>query len=172
MRLYTISDHYLTHLRSIDAKVPQTYGASYVVQKPYVGVVLTIDQHDFLAPLSSPKPWHDNLKNSDLTIFKIHERLNEENKLGIIALKFMVPTLCSAIEELDISSQDPKYANLLNMQYEYIKTKSDIIKSRAEKLYNYVAIEPKKYLDGKTCDFSKLIEQAKSYSPDSQPEKK
>lgn len=165
MRLYTISDHYLTHLRQIDAKVPQAHGAGYLVQKPYIGVVLTIDGHDFLAPLSSPKAWHDNIKSSELTIFKMHERLNETNKLGIIALKFMVPIIPTVIAELDIAAQDPKYAHLLNMQYEYIKTKWGKIQLRAEKLYDHVVSDPKPYLQGVTCEFSKLTAHAQSYVP-------
>ncbi|MBD9530668.1 type III toxin-antitoxin system ToxN/AbiQ family toxin [Comamonas sp. CMM01] len=165
MRLYTISDRYLSHLRQIDSKVPQAHGATYVVQKPYLGVVLTVDGHDFLAPLSSPKPWHDKIKSSELTIFKIHERTNENNKLGIIALKFMVPVLPTVIAELDIAGQAPDYAHLLNMQYEYIKTKWGKIQSRADKLYDHVVTDPKPYLQGSTCDFANLINHTKSYIP-------
>lgn len=163
MKFFTISDTYLDYLRTVDSKVPNSYGREYTVKKPYVGVVFEIKGHEFLAPLSSPKPQHDKIQSSDVTVFKIYDRQNKANKLGIIALKFMIPCVPGVASYLDFSLQSPDYRNLLQLQYEYIKTKSGKIQSRAEKLYESVVTNPKPYLKGVTCDFAKLIKHSEMF---------
>lgn len=163
MKIFTIDDAYLTFLRQVDSKVPNSSGTGYTKEKPYVGVVLNIEGTDFLAPMSSPKPWHSSWSNSDLRHFKLHERGVETNALGVIALQFMVPTLPSVITELNFSVQDPRYKALLQMQYEYMKTKWGKIQQRAEKLYDHVVVNPKPYLQGQTCDFAGLVLHSATY---------
>lgn len=163
MKIFTIDDAYLSFLRQVDSKVPNSSGATYKKEKPYVGVVLNIQGTEFLAPMSSPKPWHSALKSSDLRYFKLHERGVETNQLGVIALQFMVPAFPRVIEELDFSVQDPQYQALLQMQYEYMKTKWGKIQQRAEKLYDHVVVNPKPYLQGSTCDFAGLIPHSATY---------
>lgn len=163
MQIFTIDDAYLTFLRQVDPKVPNSLGTGYKKEKPYVGVVLTIGGVDFLAPMSSPKPWHSKFSNSDLRHFKLHERGVETNPLGVIALQFMVPTLPRVITELDFNAQDPQYHALLQMQYEYMKTKWGKIQQRADKLYDHVVVNPKPYLQGQTCDFAGLIQHSATY---------
>lgn len=163
MKIFVIEEAYLSFLHSVDTKVPHIAGAGYKKAKPYLGVVLNVDGHDFLAPMSSPKPWHANIASSDLRYFKLHERGVETNELGVIAIQFMVPAFPRVITELDFSTQDPQYSALLQMQYEYIKTKWGKIQLRAEKLYDHVVVNPKPYLQGKTCDFTSLIACSATY---------
>jgi protein AbiQ len=163
MKFYTIDDGYLDHLRAADPKVPNSLGPTYTKKKPYLGVLLNVDGNDFLAPLSSPKYWHAQVATSDVTMFKLYDRSDASISLGIISLSFMLPAPPHVLSYLDFSTQDPKYATLLQAQYEYIKTKWGKIQTKAEKIYNQVVINPKPYLAGKTCDFAKLITHSSTY---------
>jgi hypothetical protein len=164
MRLYTITDDYLDHLRIADGKVPQSAGANYIMAKPYVGIVLQIGPDDFIAPLSSYKIAHENIKNSDSTVFKIHALGDPTDKLGIVALKYMIPVLPHVITEIDVTNHpDVKYRALLTKQQIFIRHHSDDIKDRASELYEKVVQTPKQYFVNKSCNFSALIKQATSY---------
>lgn len=163
MKFYTIDDGYLDHLRAVDPKVPNSLGPTYTKKKPYLGVILKVDGTDFLAPLSSPKPWHAQVATSDVTMFKLHDRSDASISLGIISLSFMLPAPPHVLSYLDFSTQDAQYATLLQAQYEYIKTKWGKIQIKAEKIYDQVVINPKPYLAGRTCDFAKLIAHSSTY---------
>lgn len=159
MKIYRIDSAYLDHLRQVEPKVPNSAGENYTQPKPYVGVVLNVSGNDFLAPLSSPKPWHKNGPG----VFMLHARNDETDALGIIALKFMVPAPARVITEIDFSQQDTDYAVLLEKQYQYIKTKWGKIQLKAQKLYDDVVVAPKPHLQGATCDFQALIQQSLTY---------
>lgn len=163
MKIYTIEDAYLEHLRLVDGKVPNSTGVGYTKAKPYLGVVLNVDGHDFLAPLSSPKTWHARVASSDLGMFKIHDRRDDTKYLGAIMLKFMVPAPQRVVTYLDFKSQTDDYRNLLQAQHEYIKTKWGKIQLRAEKLYDHVVLNPKPRWVDISCNFAELIMQSAKY---------
>ncbi len=134
MRFYTVTDEYIAFLQKFDGKVPNNGGAGYKGRKVYVGVVLEIGKHKFLAPLTSYKPAQDRIQSSSCSAFKLHERTNPDNKLGLIALNYMVPVLDSELIELDIEAQSSPYKQMLYRQYEFIKSNRQEILNRAAKL--------------------------------------
>lgn len=162
LKFYKVSAKYLDHLRSVEPKVPYSGGAGYRNPKPYIGIVLEVSGHKFLAPLTSYKPVQDKYKPSILS-FKIHERGNEENKLGMISINNMIPVLDSEISELDIESQDPKYKRMLYNQYEFIKANSEEIKAKAEKLHHQVVVARVGFFVRMSCDFTAMIDASKDY---------
>lgn len=163
MRFYTVSDEYVQFLQKFDAKVPNNGGVAYKGVKVYVGVLLEIGNHKFLAPLSSYKPQHDRIDSSSPTAFKLHERLNPNNKLGMIALNYMIPVLDSEIAELDIDSQNEKYKKMLQKQYEFIKTRRTEIIERAAKLYEHVVVKRSTFFVRISCDIPKLVDEHKNF---------
>lgn len=163
MRFYTVSEDYLAFLQQHDASVPNSAGAGYKVKKPFVGVVLEIGTHKFIAPLTSYKESQDKIDNSNCTAFKLHERTNPDNKLGMIALRFMIPVLDSEIAELDVKNQDQKYQKMLHMQYEFIKTTDAEIKERAAKLYEHVVIKRTPFYVKISCKIPTLVDEYRNY---------
>ncbi|NGO62481.1 type III toxin-antitoxin system ToxN/AbiQ family toxin [Rhizobium daejeonense] len=168
MRFYTVSDQYITFLQKHDGKVPNSAGANYKVAKPYVGVVLEIGTHKFLAPLTSYKPNQDGIDASNCTAFKLHERTNPDNKLGMIALRFMIPVHDSEIAELDVASQEEKYRRMLHMQYEFIKANREEITARAAKLYEHVVIKRTGFYVKLSCDIPKLVDEYKNFKAETE----
>ncbi|MEN9866561.1 MAG: hypothetical protein RL748_2151 [Pseudomonadota bacterium] len=152
MRFYTISDPYITYLKTIDSKVPDNYSG----KRPYIGVLLEVGGHEYLAPLTSYKPKQDSLAANLATIFKLHEKGNESNKLGMLLLNNMVPVVESEIAQIDIAMQDAKYRNLLTLQLDFINSKQDPIKAKAAKLHKLITVNKHQHFCRLSCDFSLL----------------
>ncbi|MBE3897352.1 type III toxin-antitoxin system ToxN/AbiQ family toxin [Vibrio parahaemolyticus] len=134
MKLYTVSDDYLSHLRRVESKVP---GNNYARAKPYIGVVLEVNNKKYLAPLTSPKFSVDKFKSDNPTLFKLHALGDETDKLGAIRLLYMIPVLDSEITEIDVEAEtDQEYKGLLAKQIIFIRKKEGKIRQRARRLYN------------------------------------
>lgn len=161
MKLYTVTDAYISYLKTIDAKVPNNYSGA----RPYVGIIIEISGHKYLAPLTSYKSKQDKLNDNNPTIFKIHEKGNPANKLGMIHLNNMIPVLDSEIKLIDLPAQEEKYKKLLEFQIAYIKSEQDTLKKRAEKLHELVSIKNHAHYSTLSCDFNLLEAKYIKFSP-------
>lgn len=164
MRFYTVSDEYIQYLQQFDTKVPNNSGGNYKNKKIYIGIIIEIGHHKFLAPLTSYKPNQDRISSSSCSAFKLHERTNADNKLGMISLNYMIPVLDSVIEELDIEAQPAKYKRMLYLQYEFIKSNKEEIASRAQKLCEHVLVKKSDFYLRISCDISKLVSEYRNYT--------
>lgn len=59
MRFYYIAEGYIDFLRTYDSKVAENKKES----RPYVGVVVQIENIKYYAPFTSPKAKHMKMKN-------------------------------------------------------------------------------------------------------------
>lgn len=160
MKFYIVDEGYINYLKTLESKVPDNYSG----KRPYIGVILEVNEHKYLAPLTSYKEKQDRLKSSSPTIFKLHDKSNEDDKLGMIQLNNMFPVTEKVIFELDVDSQDPQYKILLNKQYEFIKSKESEIKKKAAKLHSMIIKKKIPPLTNISCDFSLLEDQYTNYT--------
>lgn len=163
LKFYTVSTAYLDHLRAVEPRVYYAQGAAYINAKPYVGIVLEVSGHKFLAPLTSHKPKHDSIKSSNVTVFKLHERGNPNNKLGMIALNNMIPVPEAEIALLDMAAQGERYQKMLHKQYEFIKENAVEIRERATKLHYQVTALRTPFYVKLSCDFTALVDASRTY---------
>lgn len=163
MRFYTLSSKYVEYLQRFDSRVPNHSGTGYVQKKPYIGVVLNIDGNDFLAPMTSPKSWHAKIKPSDHKYFKIYHIGNANQELGLISIRYMLPVLTGAYQEIDFNTCDTKYVTLLQAQFDFIKPRREIIKLKSEKIYDLVVNKKQKYFVESCCNFSILLNNYRGY---------
>jgi protein AbiQ len=163
MRFYTIAPEYTDFLQKIDARVPNHAGLGYVQKRPYIGVVLTVDGHDFLAPMSSPKPWHDQVKTSDKRFFKVRHSQHAQQSLGVISLCYMLPVVPQSCTMIDFGMCNLKYVDLLQAQFDFIKPNKDNITEKANKLFDAVVNKKQSYLTSKCCNFQNLIDVCLDY---------
>lgn len=164
MRFYVVADDYVLFLQKFDPKVSNNAGSGYKSRKPYIGVVLEVGSHRFLAPLTSYKPAHDRIQSSSCSAFKLHERTNPANKLGMIALNYMIPVLDTQIALLDIEAQDARYKAMLYKQYEFIKSNRAEIGARAAKLYDHIVNKRTEFYVRISCDIPLLIDSYRNFS--------
>lgn len=160
MQFYVVTDNYISHLKSVDTKVPNNYSA----QKPFIGVVLEVGTIKYLAPLTSYKEKQDKLRSSPL-FFKIHEDGVETNPLGMVQINNMIPILDSEVTLFDIAVQDIKYQSLLNKQLIFLKKNKDEILKRAKALHQLVAIKNHPHFSRLSCDFKALEDCMKNFNP-------
>ena len=152
LRLYKVTDDYISYLKEFDDKVRENKG-----RRPYVGVLLQIGNIKYFAPLASPKPKH-LLMNSAPDFVKINE-----GKYGLINLNNMIPVADEAIIEFDVIDEpDLQYQNLLFNQIYYINRMEEIILNRANKLYQAV-LKDCNFLGGRCCNYGLLEEKCKEY---------
>ncbi len=129
MKFYHVKDGFIAYLRQFDSKIPENKNES----RPYVGVVLQIENIKYYAPFSSPKPKHKKMKNG-----KDFRKINN-GIYGAINFNNKIPVLYSVLIEIDIIHiSDVKYRRLLQNQYNYIKADKDGILRTAENLRNLI----------------------------------
>ena len=165
MKFYTVSESYADFLKGIDNGIPNVVDPRYQNPKPFIGVVLEVDGHKYLAPLTSPKDWHSGISNSSPKYFKLHENGNPENILGLINLKFMFPIIDSEVSLIDMDEMpSSQYKNMLYKQLEFIRANSDKITKKSKLLRSLV-------LQGKvngTCDFGALEQNYQQFNVDNE----
>lgn len=73
LNFYIIDDNYIEYLSQFDKHIAYNKNE----KRPYIGVVLIVENHYYFAPLFSPKQKHKTYKYN-LTFFKI---INEKQKM-------------------------------------------------------------------------------------------
>ena len=151
LKFYNVDDKYIEYLYSIDNRVPFNKNN----KRPYIGIILEINKFKYFAPMFSPKQQHNKYK-TNATYIKIGEGL------GIIKLNNMIPVNLIYIDFNNI--EDKKYKNLLIQQNNYIQLNTDKIREKANKLYQFVTNDNKKFFTDICCNFKLLEEKCKEYN--------
>ena len=147
LKLYKVSADYLDSIREIEPKV-----SLLKERRPFLGILITIDSNNYLAPLTSPKPKHKTMKNLE-DFIKI-----DSGNYGAINLNNMIPVPETKYEEININEEkDNFYKILLQNQLTWCNKNKEIIIKRAENLRNKKLNEKlRKELNDRICDFEKL----------------
>lgn len=121
--------------------------------RPYIGVVLSINGYNYFAPLTSAKDSKEKLNNQ--TVVKLFDG---SDFLGAIRFNNMIPCNDEHIELLQINSiADEDYRILVNKQYSLINyTYRERIIKKANKLYKVKKDRPGDFASSLCCDFTKL----------------
>ena len=153
MKLYTISEEYINYLKQFSENIKYNKNES----RPYVGIVLEINGHNYFAPLGSPKPKHINMKES-MDFIKI-----DNGQAGVINLNNMIPVSLEYVKQIDFSLYDEKYVGLLKKQAIWINKNSPKIKSKTLKLYNFIVTRENTIFHKRSNDFRLLEEKSLEY---------
>ena len=165
MRLsfYEVTTEYCNYLRKNDHRVP--YNMDEKRNRPFVGIVFTIGELKYFAPLSSPKPKHKNMKEQ-IDFIKIKNGI-----WGAINLNNMIPVVMDELRkiELHISEEDSEdtinYKKLLANQLTWCNSNREKIVKQASKLYNLINSGNATHnLLNRCCNFKKLEISYKNYS--------
>lgn len=132
-------------------------------KRPYVGIVLQVNEFDYYVPLESPKPNHVNIKSGG-PVLKL-----QDGKLGIMGFNNMIPVEKQYLIEFDIKSEkNDQYKRLLYNQLSYCQKHIDTIYLRAKNTYDKVVSGETPFYVKVCCDFKKLEESAKLYKAKSE----
>ena len=160
LRLYKVSDKYISYLHSRDAKVQYNKNS----KRPYVGVVFSFAGFKYFVPMESPKPNHANI-HSGKHILKL-----KDGEYGLLGFNNMIPVHKDALIAFDINDEsDERYRRLLQRQIAVCnKMKADIL-NHAQMTYFDVTTKKNKFLVGVSCDFRSLEKACKAYKSDYKP---
>lgn len=164
LSLYTIDNSYNEYLRKFDTKVQDTSFTNKKERRPFVGILITVESINYIAPLASPKPKHLKMKNSS-DFIKINNGV-----WGAINLNNMIPVNMDLIYKINLkilpndNSSEIKYKNLLQNQLNWCQRNSTKITNTAINLYtNIINNTSAVKLKIRCCDFKLLEQKLKEY---------
>ena len=150
------------YLRKFDDKVPYNYDKKK--SRPFVGVLFEVDKCKYFAPLSSPKPKHQTMKNS-LDFLKI-----ANGTLGAINFNNMLPVKNKNIVKIDLNKEcltveEEKYIVMLKDQIFWLNRNIDRLYSKSKKLYDkYNSKTLNEHISKRCCNFKLLEEKCIEYN--------
>lgn len=159
LNFYNVDSQYCDFLRQIDHRVPYTYDEKST--RPFVGIVLSIHNVNYFAPLTSPKAKHLKMKNQ-IDFMKI-----DDGKLGAVNFNNMIPVHSQFLHKVDLhiydvdTQRDIAYKNLLQDQLSWCVLHQKQLTKAAERLYDVVTNgRGWENLKNRCCDFKKVEKQA------------
>ena len=164
MNWYIVNKKYVSYLNQFDQRVSyMDYGDRI---KLHIGIILNVHNFNYYVPISSPKPKHRRMSNSK----EFHKIQTDEGVLlSVINLNNMIPVPDTDTEQLfydhiskyrhfDTMRDKNNYVYLLQREKIIIDSIEPILKSKAEKLYEYCKNKPYSALTKRCCDFLLLEE--------------
>lgn len=162
---YTIDNDYIKYLSQYDKHV--SYNKSNMGHtRPYLGIVLNLNDYKYFVPLYSYKKKYGKYKNNP-SFFWVYDRKNRP--LSIIKFSSMIPIhnkKSELVQLLEYDKQEKKYKDLLSAEYRYINAHKAEIYKKAEKMYTAVTKHKRNFLKTVSCDFTLLEEKCIVYKND------
>lgn len=147
LKFYDIDPAYADYLRRFDSRIPNI---TYETNNKFVcGIVLSINGHDYFAPISSNK-------TRQQTSMLIED--NSGNVLSSIRFSFMFPAPQSVISAKNfqaVRETDSAYADLLEKEYNFCRKNEQAILDKAMKVYR-IGCNPNHVLHRYCCEFPLL----------------
>lgn len=145
MKIYSISDKYITYLREKNPNVYTNKIGSRTHTRKYIGVVISIGDFKYYIPMSSPKETDYQIAGDAKVIKKSIVpiiRIVVKNSAGVKELKgtlrisHMIPVPESELELYDLDNEhDIAYKELVQNEIIFIRKNQDKIKNNASVLY-------------------------------------
>ncbi len=151
IKFYTVNEEYINYLSKFDNHVSWNKEQ----KRPYVGIVLNVEEYLYFAPLYSYKIGYDKYKENH-SFLRVESRKGK--KVSIIRFTEMIPVPETAIKLLDFNSRGKKYKDLLQAESDFINNNKNIVYSKAKKLYKDVVHIKIPFYMNISCNF-KILEQ-------------
>ena len=157
LKFYIVNERYIKYLSKFDSHVSWNKEQ----KRPYIGIVLKVEEHLYFAPLYSYKDGYNKYKENP-SFMRIEDR--KGRYVSIIRFAEMIPVPESAIQLLDFNSRGEKYRDLLQAESDFINSNKDVIYKKARKIYRNVVKIHIPFFINISCDFKLLEEKSKIYT--------
>lgn len=177
LQFYTVDANYLKYLHDKDSEVYYhlDYKESY---KPFVGIIVGIENYKYMIPLSSAKEKHKKWSNSSNSHFLIYEFVDENitfdksiykspvdgkkiHILAVLDIKKMIPVIDGVYTRINFSELPSQYSVLFQKEYEFCLSIKEKILKKAQKLYLKQKTSNKVLFSH--CNFSILEKASREY---------
>lgn len=165
-KLVKVDINYCDYLRKFDNRI--AYNKFEKELRPFVGVLFSIGEYEYFAPLSSPKPKHLKMKNT-IEFLKL-----KNGKLGVINFNNMIPVAKKNYSLLDLDTEyyneaEQVYQKLLKEQLTWLNKNYEQVKNKALKLYDlYINNKLNEQIRNRCCNFKLLEEKCRKYNMETQ----
>lgn len=159
---YTVDKDYIKYLSEFETHV--SYNKEKIGHsRPYLGIVLEIENYEYFVPLYSYKEHYSKYKNNP-SFFFVYDK--KGRTLAIIKFSAMIPVPIQSniTKMLEYSKQDKKYQDLISAEYRYINANKEEIYKRANKMYIAVTKHKNNFFKSIACDFKLLEEKCLEYN--------
>jgi protein AbiQ len=158
---YTVDANYIKFLSKFEKHV--SYNKNEIGHsRPYLGIVIKVEDYEYFVPLYSYKEHYNKYKNNP-SFFFIYDR----NDIPIAIMKFSamipVPKGINVINLLNFNNQNVKYQSLVASEYRYVNSHKEEIYKRANKMYIAVTKNKENFLKTIACNFKLLEEKCREY---------
>ncbi len=162
LKIVRVNSDYCDYLRKFDNKV--AYNKNEKELRPFIGVLFQIESYEYFAPLSSPKPKHQKMKNT-MDFFKI-----KDGELGAVNFNNMIPVTEANYSLVDLTKEpltfaESKYQKLLREQLDWLNANYYQVKSKSFKLYQlYISDKLPQNIKSRCCNYQLLEEKCMEYN--------
>ena len=151
LAFYSINIDYLEFLHQKDSEV--YYNSSYRNSlKPFLGIIIGIDDFNYFIPLTSAKEKHSRMKlrtREHLLVYEkepksrerdhwVYRECNEDSNyhiFGMLDIKKMIPVPEGLYQKINFDDFDKYYAALLNKEFNFCLEKRRAISKLASNLH-------------------------------------
>ena len=169
LKWYIADKEYVNYLRQFDEKVENIEYNTKL--KPYIGILITINDFNYYVPISSVKEKHYKIREG-MDFIKITQ---DDRIIGVLNLNNMIPISDENVQELkykdiekyrDFSNYKEKtlYISFLSFELDLINDKMEKIKKNAIRLNNEKINNPTSNLSKRCCNFKLLEEKGQLYN--------
>ena len=156
LKFYVVDDKYIKYISEFDSHVSWNKEQ----KRPYIGIVLKVENYLYFAPLYSYKIGYDKYKVNP-SFIRIEDR--KGRYVSIIRFAEMIPVPENSIKLLDFNTRDDKYKNLLQAESDFINDNKITIYEKAKKMYRNVVKIKSPFFISISCNFKLLEEKSKKY---------
>lgn len=153
IKFYEVDPAYIDYLAPMAVHLFRNKKAGQQHERKYIGIVLTVNDMKYFAPLSSFKEKHRRMQEG-LDFIKI-------KNYAVINLNNMFPIPDGEYHYVDISKEaNLQYRSLLLAEYRFVKSIQEKIRKNAFTLYNHKMQYGNSTALAKRCNDFALLEQA------------
>ena len=162
LKIVKVDSKYCDYLRKYDDKV--CYNAGSKELRPFIGILFTIDNCQYFAPLSSPKPKHKSLTNT-IDLLKIND-----GEYGVVNFNNMIPVTSNNYTEFNLNKKtndkmEMARINLLKNQLRWLNSNKKEVMLKSKLLYNlYKNDKLPTNVKNRCCNFILLEEKCEKYN--------
>lgn len=177
VHFYTIDIDYIKYLYSFDTKVYFSKERHDYENKPYVSTIIYNDSTPYFVPLTSAKPKHLKLKNTEIDYLVIYENIEQseihkkdiikrmdngeiKKLLSVADLRKAIPVAEGCYHKIDIRTH--KDRDLLAKEYEFCKKKKDTIFNKTKSIINQQ--KKTKHIKFAYCNYDLLEEKMNEWT--------
>ncbi len=157
LKFYEVDSEYINYLKmNGDNKIPNIEYDKH--KKFFCGIVLTINNFNYFAPVSS----YNKKAHTVFLIMDKDRKTKELKPISSLRFSFMFPCPIEFLNQKNFSEEDEKYRTLLRKELHYCNINREKIQKIANEVYK-LGLNEKTRKKFNICDFKKLEDKCLEY---------